>query len=83
MYHIHLCRYRGKGACYPKFNIKRKGVFIKDFKTLDDLVRYLIHSGGKIAMTQGQQDIPPKDWKIFVNKYRSYDYKQYLRSAGK
>ena len=82
MYHIHLCRYRGKGP-YPKFNLKRKGVFTKDFKTLDDLVRYLTHSGGKVVMTQGRQDIPPKDWKIFAKKYRSYDYKQYLRSAGK
>ena len=65
MYKISFCR-RSK-YCTPN----KKGVFVKEFKTLDEIVKFYIKTNNNLWCPKIKEELTKREFVIFLNKLNS------------
>lgn len=67
MYIITCVRY-GK---YPRFNLKCKGEFKKEFETLSELAIFMTKNSNSLCFPKLFKELNSQEWKILSKKIRS------------
>lgn len=53
-------------------NRKYKGIFKRNFKSVEELVRYLSQARPQICCFDLKEALTPEEYKIFLKKYKAY-----------
>ena len=56
---------------YPRFNLKGKGEFKKEFKTLSELAIFMAQNNNSLCFPKLGSELNSQEWKILSKKIRS------------
>lgn len=62
---------------YPRYNMKEKGAFTKEFSSIDEIAKFLVDSRNSLYMKSN--NLSRAERRVLFVKFRSLDYKRYLQ----
>lgn len=61
-----------RGGSFMHLNKYHKGIFKRNFKSVEELVRYLSQSRSQIYCFDLKEALTPEEYRIFLKKYKAY-----------
>lgn len=75
-----------RSGSFNRPNIKYKGIFKRNFKSVEELVRYLSQSRPQIYCLDIKNSLTPEQYRMFLKKYNAYmtsDHQTELNGRGR
>lgn len=66
-----------RGGKYPRYNLKGKGAFTKEFQSIDEIAKFLADNWSRIYMKSN--NLSKDEKRVLFVKFRSLDHRRYRR----